>query len=137
MPLHNVYLPLLSARQRKAKPTSSAYTYQSMCFCLPPAVKPKDWIVPCIKEIVCPRAGSNDHAPRLESLGVLRKDELDPFRRDVTVGLDNGVRGNDRGFASHDGAQARRVRDVFLEGHRGVHDDGILVEVPEVVRVLV
>lgn len=116
---------------------TTAKTYQGVYFCLLEVVEAVDGIVPRIEEVLRPFTASNNHAPRLETLMVLGEDKFNPFRWHMSVRLDDRIWRDDGHITPHKLAKPCRICDMIFQRQRRVHDDCVLVEIPEVLGVRV
>lgn len=112
-------------------------THQGVLLRVLEVVKPEQRIVPRVEEVIRPLAAPHNHAPRRQSVGVLREDELHLLGRHVAVRPDDGLGRHDGHVAQHQRPQPLGRRDVRFERERRVHDDAVLVEDPERGRVRV
>lgn len=98
------------------------YMYQRMSLCLLEVVESEHWIVPSVEHVPCPVAGFDEEGVRLHASFVLRDNELDALCRDVFVGFDDGLGGDNGDVAAHERGEAGRGKDVRFEGKSRVHD---------------
>lgn len=100
-------------------------TYQSMFLCLLKIILPIEQIPPTIQEKPCPLALPNQEAPTAQALRVLREYEINLLGLEVTEGVDDRVRRDDGDILKHEGGEARRGKDVRVQGERRIHYQGV------------
>lgn len=113
------------------------HSHQAMSLGTLEVIRAVQRIEPRIKQEFRPIALTEHKTSRAQSMLVLRQNEVDLFALQVLESGNNTVRWNNRLPPKHCLLQLAWLHDVLLNGDAWVHDQGVLVEVPEVFGVWV
>lgn len=106
-----------------------------MCLGLLKVIAPINRIEPRLEEELGPVTVPHHQAARREALLVLREHKMDVVAAQVAERLDDAVGRDDRMILNHQLLQPRRLHDVLLDCQLRVHDEGVLVQEPDVLGV--
>lgn len=131
----SVYPGLTIRLEKSGGRQGKEQTYESVDLGLLEVVAPVERIVPGIEEELRPFRVSYYHTIGGHSPCILRDHKVNIVGFERLVRMDDAIRKSDRLVAHHQLVELPGSQYILMQGDLGIHDEGILVEEPDVLAV--